>query len=195
VRSGSQALTVVRLSHSPSKAVNQSMPDVGGGCVSNATRHSLGDISLRWMVREVAAAQCGIKFDDSALQRQNIPHSIFPAASGLFAKQREAFGRWSGETERSGVSIISELDEEDLQTPIHDQLAIDKRWWFLELIPTNHSWQDGRGVWHNKWGCVSCSLTTTLVVVTYAYGAEFIWVAGDTSRTLSLRFMNRCGSA
>ncbi len=38
---------------------------------------SLSDITLRWMVREVVQAQCGIAFDEAALVRANIPESIF----------------------------------------------------------------------------------------------------------------------
>ncbi|KAI0822340.1 hypothetical protein BC628DRAFT_1327757 [Trametes gibbosa] len=51
--------------------------DVGGGSVADDVGVSLSDITLRWMVREVVAAQCGIAFDDAALVRANIPESIF----------------------------------------------------------------------------------------------------------------------
>lgn len=51
--------------------------DVGGGAVSNTTDHSLADISLRWMVRQVVLSQCGITFDSAALLRANMPDSIF----------------------------------------------------------------------------------------------------------------------
>ncbi|EKM49551.1 uncharacterized protein PHACADRAFT_265089 [Phanerochaete carnosa HHB-10118-sp] len=46
--------------------------DVGGGCVPNDTPHALSDISLRWMVRQVVQAQCGIAFDSDALRRAGI---------------------------------------------------------------------------------------------------------------------------
>ncbi|KAL7280019.1 hypothetical protein ACG7TL_006433 [Trametes sanguinea] len=51
--------------------------DVGGGNVANNVEVSLSDITLRWMVREVVLAQCGIAFDEAALVRANIPESIF----------------------------------------------------------------------------------------------------------------------
>ncbi|CDO77136.1 hypothetical protein BN946_scf184657.g11 [Trametes cinnabarina] len=51
--------------------------DVGGGNVPNNVEVSLSDITLRWMVREVVLAQCGIAFDEDALVRANIPESIF----------------------------------------------------------------------------------------------------------------------
>ncbi|KAI0074015.1 hypothetical protein K474DRAFT_1665915 [Panus rudis PR-1116 ss-1] len=51
--------------------------DVGGGSVPDVEEHCLSNISLRWMVRQVVQAQCGIVFDREALQRANIPNSIF----------------------------------------------------------------------------------------------------------------------
>ena len=54
--------------------------DIGGGSVSNATKDCLADIPLRWMVRQVEEAQCGIVFDSDALAAQNIPEYMFAAA-------------------------------------------------------------------------------------------------------------------
>ena len=45
--------------------------------MSDDTKISLSDITLRWMVRQVVLAQCGIAFDSSALVRANIPDAIF----------------------------------------------------------------------------------------------------------------------
>ena len=49
---------------------------MGGGAVTNATEFSLSDITLRWMVREVVRAQCGVAFDEDALKRANIPVAV-----------------------------------------------------------------------------------------------------------------------
>ncbi|TDL22153.1 hypothetical protein BD410DRAFT_788855 [Rickenella mellea] len=51
--------------------------DIGGGATEDSTQSSLSDITLRWMVREIAASQCGISFDTLALQRNNIPMQTF----------------------------------------------------------------------------------------------------------------------
>ncbi|KAI1793368.1 hypothetical protein LXA43DRAFT_972022 [Ganoderma leucocontextum] len=51
--------------------------DVGGGSVSDTTKLSLSEITLCWMVREVVLAKAGIEFDPAAVQRANIPESIF----------------------------------------------------------------------------------------------------------------------
>lgn len=51
--------------------------DVGGGATEDSEESALSDITLRWMVREIAASQCGISFDTMALQRNNIPTKTF----------------------------------------------------------------------------------------------------------------------
>ena len=57
--------------------------DVGGGNDANDTLHSLSNISLRWMLREIVKAQCGILFDRSALKRMGIPQSTFYLSSAF----------------------------------------------------------------------------------------------------------------
>ena len=57
--------------------------DVGGGNDANETLHSLSNISLRWMLREIVKAQCGILFDNSALKRLGIPQSTFYLSSAF----------------------------------------------------------------------------------------------------------------
>ncbi|EPQ51108.1 hypothetical protein GLOTRDRAFT_108364 [Gloeophyllum trabeum ATCC 11539] len=65
--------------------------DVGGGAVPNSTAHSLGDITLRWMVREVTISQCGILFEEAALKRLNIPeYGLTPIHDELGWK-----GKWA----------------------------------------------------------------------------------------------------
>lgn len=44
--------------------------DVGGGSVSNRTRHSLSRIPLRWMIRECFACDTGIIFDADILRER-----------------------------------------------------------------------------------------------------------------------------
>jgi hypothetical protein len=48
---------------------NLAFLDVGGGSTLDSDPQSLANISLRWMVREVIKAQCGILFDNGALAR------------------------------------------------------------------------------------------------------------------------------
>lgn len=53
--------------------------DVGGGSVTNCTRHSLARISLRWMVRECFAAESGIMFNANRLRDVGInPATLYP---------------------------------------------------------------------------------------------------------------------
>lgn len=123
-------------------------------------------------------SQCGITFDDAALKRARIPDSVFtgpglpltpPAvhrngsavrtsqdASTKHMKALEEYGYGSGR--RSGESAFTDAtdgtcstDAVDVAMPIHDQLAVCPWWWLLECVPTNYAYQDGRGVWHDKW--------------------------------------------
>ncbi|KAG6865046.1 hypothetical protein C0991_005492 [Blastosporella zonata] len=95
--------------------------DVGGGNVPDAMMHSLANISLRWMVRHVQQANCGIIFDERALERAEIPAMpILP-------------------TTNTNTATLG------------DQLVVgNKLWWLLEIIPLTYSWQDPEGVWHRK---------------------------------------------
>ncbi|KAF8587599.1 hypothetical protein K439DRAFT_1385725 [Ramaria rubella] len=58
--------------------------DVGGGSVPSATPQALSDITLRWMLREIVSAQCGIQFDSAALARAGIPLTML-SLPGCFA--------------------------------------------------------------------------------------------------------------
>jgi len=106
--------------------------DVGGGSVSDTETHSLGNISLRWMVHEVQKARCGVLFDEAALERASIPHLVF------------------ADTQPEVVPEDEVLDKGDALQPIYDQLKLNVLWWLLEIIPLSYSWQDRDGVWHRE---------------------------------------------
>ncbi|KAF9485751.1 hypothetical protein BDN70DRAFT_870613 [Pholiota conissans] len=101
--------------------------DVGGGAVTNDTASNLANISLRWMIREVVASGCGIKFDAEALVRANISLNVEPTTAEV------------------------DMDMTDVLQPLHDELKLDPLWWLLEIIPLQFSWQDANGVWHRNW--------------------------------------------
>ncbi|PPR05037.1 hypothetical protein CVT24_010183 [Panaeolus cyanescens] len=102
--------------------------DVGGGAVVNEVTSNLANISLRWMVREIVAADCGIKFDIPALMRAKL--DLNPAPS----------------------PVELEMDSADALQPVHDQLKLNVLWWLLEIIPLHYTWQDADGVWHRDFG-------------------------------------------
>ncbi|TEB23018.1 hypothetical protein FA13DRAFT_1766317 [Coprinellus micaceus] len=99
--------------------------DVGGGSVSNKTRHSLARISLRWMVREIFKAKTGILFlSDRLFEIGMDPRepSLLLAPSVLGSETEEEF---------TSMPCL----------PSNDQLTLKKSWWFLELIPLNMRYQ------------------------------------------------------
>ncbi|KAF9465244.1 hypothetical protein BDZ94DRAFT_1234674 [Collybia nuda] len=105
--------------------------DVGGGAVSDSVVNSLANISLRWMVHEVVKSQCGILFDELALQRASI-FGIFPG------------------TPVEDSPIQQALEEGDALEPVHDPLKQNVLWWILEIIPLFYFWQDEDGAWHRE---------------------------------------------
>ncbi|KAF6763265.1 hypothetical protein DFP72DRAFT_875217 [Ephemerocybe angulata] len=100
--------------------------DVGGGSVPNTEKRNLSNISLRWMVREIVASGCGIRFDTEALAREGIELSVEPTFDQMV------------------------LNDMDAVEEIHDELKRRKLWWILEVVPMHLSWQDNQGVWRKK---------------------------------------------
>jgi hypothetical protein len=63
--------------------------DIGGGSVSDTADHSLANIPLRWMVRQILLAQCGIMFSSQALETLDISAAVFPPVSSCCASEKE----------------------------------------------------------------------------------------------------------
>ena len=151
--------------------------DVGGGAVKDAVRYSLGDISLRWMVKQVILSQCGIRFEVAALRRADIEVSTIVLAGPA---QQTVDQLWRRKSEAEAVTISSGLlapfgedgggedmirkgkgkdveeqiwpQEEDVLTDTHDKLKSQPWWWFLELMPMKFTRQEVDGKWKSKWG-------------------------------------------
>ncbi|KIM81009.1 hypothetical protein PILCRDRAFT_510080 [Piloderma croceum F 1598] len=103
--------------------------DIGGNEVPDTTKHSLGRISLRWMICQIINSECGIIFDEGALD----PYGI--------------------DLESSPVTLVKDDlqdHESDASQPLHDQLKLNMFWWILEVIPSPYNYQDGEGWWHDK---------------------------------------------
>lgn len=117
--------------------------DVGGGEELNSAKYSLSNISLRWMVRQIILAQCGIQFDHNALREMDIP---LPTLS---------FGRtnptavYSHEIDAAAMKEAQEREQRDALADMHDALD-NPLWWPLEFFPLIHSYQDEKGKWHRS---------------------------------------------
>ncbi|KAJ8481473.1 hypothetical protein ONZ45_g15310 [Pleurotus djamor] len=126
--------------------------DVGGGTVKDSVANSISHIPLRWMVREVMAAQCGVQFDQAALGRLNIPLAfpVIPSTTLKLAKSDEGEGQLKlvpDQLNFSDANPALEMEQQDAVTQIHDQLKAQKLWWLLEIIPLHYSWQEMDGSW------------------------------------------------
>ncbi|KAJ7160144.1 hypothetical protein C8R46DRAFT_1223641 [Mycena filopes] len=108
--------------------------DIGGGNVKNDVARSLSDITLRWMVRQVVASNCGILFEADALKRATIPGFVEPASKVAVSPEAQS------------------IDDADSSEPMFDTLAGFSAWKALEILPLTWSLQDVQGGWHRKFG-------------------------------------------
>ena len=104
----------------------------------NGIERKLSNISLRWMVQEIIASQCGILFDEEFLSHNGLT-SAAPTKlpTKFFASQ-------------DGIKIDPKLEATDAVQPLHDQLVLDKLWWILEVLPLVYTWQGVEGRWHKQ---------------------------------------------
>ncbi|KAI0293299.1 hypothetical protein B0F90DRAFT_1643195 [Multifurca ochricompacta] len=127
--------------------------DVGGGAVPNAERYALSNIPLRWMIREIISADCGINFDEEAFPRWNLPipetlgqqldHNPNPSANDHGAKTDSKNGTESSRDELQ--------DAPDVIQPISDALITSPIWWLLEIIPTPFTYLNSQNEWVTYW--------------------------------------------
>lgn len=147
--------------------------DVGAGTVEDSVRYSLGNASLRWMVKQVIISKCGIRFDAAALRRAGIDVSTIaptdpthPTVEHLWRREFDvedvtasstsgAGGSEEGMVRREGgEDVESQTLPQDLDAlaDIHDQLKAQPLWWILELTPMKFAWQEADGTWKSKLG-------------------------------------------
>jgi len=143
--------------------------DVGGGSVSNRTRHSLARIPLRWMIRECFKTGTGIMFNSDALFKIGLdPSTLHPSVTprprplpigshrirsppripipidirALLKKQTKQPDLLA----ESEIPYFGTEEEEELRdalSPKYDQLKRIKAWWILEILPFVPAFQKG----------------------------------------------------
>jgi len=148
--------------------------DVGAGTVEDTVRYSLGNVSLRWMVKQVILAKCGIKFDAAALRKAGIDISTIVLAGPAQQTVEQLWRRRESDVEGATVSspsgeggseegmiqrgrgedVESQIlpQEQDALADIHDELKAQPLWWILELMPMKFVWQEADGTWKSKLG-------------------------------------------
>jgi len=110
--------------------------DIGGGSVPDTATHSLANITLRWMVKEVEQSKCGILFD-RPLEVNGIP---------LF-----------GESSENGSTPV-DCDAVDALQPLDDELKLSLNlkkalWWIPEILLLSYFYQDKNRHWQrgHRW--------------------------------------------
>jgi len=107
--------------------------DIGGCAVQDNVPRALGDITLRWMVKELVNGKHGVIFQKGAL------HDMFGG---------EVDG--SNDGQESLPARQPDLDALDCTAPIHDSLKYPN-WWLFEILPLSWTWQDHKGDWYRQW--------------------------------------------
>ncbi|KAI6030584.1 hypothetical protein F5J12DRAFT_779698 [Pisolithus orientalis] len=119
--------------------------DIGGGNVED-------EITLRWMVEQVIASECGVLFEDEGLKELGITPRLVPGKVEKNGAGPVASAYVTSTSDNSlGPSLpAGEADPEfkDTIAPSFHQLRITKAWWLLEIIPW--LWQDHGGKWHER---------------------------------------------
>ncbi|KAI6147469.1 hypothetical protein BKA82DRAFT_495980 [Pisolithus tinctorius] len=136
--------------------------DIGGGNVEDDVKVSLAQITLRWMVEQVIASECGVLFEEEGLQELGIPSCPMPGKVGKNGAEPVASAVKQGDVKdvtSSSDSLVgpspstgvADPELKDAIAPLFDELQITKAWWLLEIIPLPFSWQDDSGRWHERW--------------------------------------------
>jgi len=152
--------------------------DVGGGSVLNTTEYSLANVTMRWMLNEIIAADTGILFTEDALRNSPAFDVLTVTATDPVPKNRSKLQDMGGSnatdetaystatakrppdgsqlTQRVGsdgktiVSVQETSVEKDSTTPLVDALAGWTPYWILEYIPMRVRRQDAQGHWHKE---------------------------------------------
>ncbi|KAF7314983.1 DUF2235 domain-containing protein [Mycena indigotica] len=135
--------------------------DIGGGDEQDSVERSLADIGLRWMIRQLVAAECGIRFDADALARAQITLEDCPPSVPVKGDGSPIFS----------VDNDHPIESVDAVQLLHDALkfvgpgagggsgngpvaafSVALGWGVLEVAPMPWSVQDVSGKWHTTFG-------------------------------------------
>jgi len=138
--------------------------DVGGGNTKDNLGVSLSNVSLRWMVRQIANASktvphFKILFDHAALAQWNIQdQDISPSKEGevsdaVFKKDKDRHAQVN-KSKRAEKDKEFDTDSGEVKEKSRDELWKGGRWWAwwpLEILPAYYEWQDKEGRWMGQW--------------------------------------------
>jgi hypothetical protein len=104
---------------------------------------SLANIPLRWMLHEIQSVDCGVIFDNDALDRMKIPNDCVSRVPRPKLHPRDGSDETVVGTDDSSqrtkitdpILNWKEANENDITAATHDQLKIHPAFWLLQ-IPT-----------------------------------------------------------
>jgi hypothetical protein len=115
--------------------------DVGGGATLDTAPVSLSNITFRWMLHEIQSVDCGVIFDNDALDRMKIPVDCVRRVPRASQRSRDGSDVTVVGSEDSSQNttladpILSwqEADDKDITADMHDQLKIHPWWWLCQI--------------------------------------------------------------
>lgn len=110
--------------------------DVGGSAELDTAPASLANISFRWMLHEIQSVDCGIIFDNDALDRMKIPTDCVRRVSRPDLRSNVDSNNSSQDIKISDpIASWEKMNVTDITADTHDELKMHP-WWWLFQIPT-----------------------------------------------------------
>jgi uncharacterized protein (DUF2235 family) len=81
--------------------------DVGGGHTKDTDQHSLSNIPLRWMVREILKTSCHILFDEAALKQWSIPVDLIKQGAPAHTRETSDSTLYMEPSHRPGQKTLA----------------------------------------------------------------------------------------
>jgi hypothetical protein len=114
-------------------------------------RRMLLNIPLRWMIKEIIAADTGIIFCEDEISRFGINYDTFLKQAKVEKAKRESLSSELSEAEifkpQHYWNKIYSAVTSDVRSPINNEIMKMPLWWLLEFFPIIESRQDGKNHW------------------------------------------------
>jgi Uncharacterized alpha/beta hydrolase domain (DUF2235) len=117
--------------------------DVGGSAELDTAPASLANITLRWMLHEIQSVDCGIIFDNDALDKMKIPTDCVRRVPRPNLRSRDGSDSTVIGSDDSSQNIKladpiaswEKMEDTDIMAATHDELKMHPWYWLLQ-IPT-----------------------------------------------------------
>jgi hypothetical protein len=107
--------------------------------------HTLSNVSLRWMIKEVMLARCPILFDYDEFHQWNIPCTIGQNNDSAAPNGQGTPTNKDGPGDNDEEDEYCVVQKQDAVQKITDELKKNLLWWILEVFPTSFTYHNPQG--------------------------------------------------